>query len=428
LDRALPSLPANATPAESAQVPDVLNLRTAIALTLKNNPSLQGAAEEIRAREAERQQAGRLPNPEISASEENVSGSGPYARFNSAETTIELSQLVELGGDRTSRVNAATARHKLAGWDYEAQRLRVLTQATERFIDVLTAQRRVALDQRLVQIAKRSETAATKRVSAGEASPIDRSRSQILVAQAQSQLDADQSELTATRRQLASLWGADHAQFAKVVGRFPAIQKLPSQSSLQQYLRDNPTLARYADELESRRADLSLARAKAIPDLTIGLGGRHFADSGDNALVASVSMPLPVFDQNQGNTAAARRRLDGALDNQREAQNKLKASLSAAYGRLAAAHKRQQNLAERILPTAQSVFKSVSTGYREGKFDLLQLIDAQRSLFEAKLAAIQAKSEFFKAKTEVEGLIGRSLEAAAGVSTGSLGGRNHKDH
>ncbi len=399
------------TDENAPKIPDLLTLRATLALVLAYSPSLKGTALEVRAREAEGLQAGLFPNPEAGSTIENAAGSGHYSGFNSAETTIEISQLIELGGDRSSRVRLAAAETKLAGWDYEAQRLSVLTSATERFIDVLAAQNRLDLDEHLLGIAHQSQDAAAKRVDAGAASPIDRSRAGILVAQAISQVEQDRAELKVARRNLASLWGAGEATFQKAIGSFSEKVLTPPEAALEPYLADNPTVARWDDERESRLAALSLAKARAIPDITVGIGGRRFEDTGDYASIATLSVPLPLFDRNQGAISAARRRIDTATYDWQHAKDLLYADFVTAYGRLSAAAARLKSLNESILPKAQSVFDAVFTGYREGKFDLLSLLDAQRSLFETRLNVVEARADFEKAKTEIEGMVGRSLES-----------------
>lgn len=404
--------------AGSMAVPAILNLKRALALVLARSPALQGAAAEVAARESERLQAGLLPNPELRTTVENFAGSGRFAATRSAETTVELSQLVQLGGDRSSRVQLATYDRKLAGWDYAARRLDLLTATTERFVDVLAAQRRLDLSRSLLQLARKVESAADNRVAAGKASPLERIRAQILVAQTQSTLAQNKADLQAARQSLASLWGEHRASFQKVVGRFPQQVELPAAATLEPYLQNNPAVARWADEINARRAAVSVAQAKATPDVVVSVGGRRLSETGDNAVVASLSIPLPLFDRQQGAIAAARQRVSEAGYDRQRTENRLQATFSSAYGQLSAAASQLQALRSSILPKAQSVFDATTTGYREGKFDLLHLLDAQRALFDARLSTVDANVRYSKAQTQVEGLIGRSLASVtAGPDT-----------
>jgi len=86
---------------------DELTLRQALAAALVNNPQLIAFAWENRAREADALQAGLGPNPELELEIENFGGSGEVAGFQGAETTLALSQLVELGDKRRKRLAVA---------------------------------------------------------------------------------------------------------------------------------------------------------------------------------------------------------------------------------------------------------------------------------------------------------------------------------
>lgn len=404
------------TPRENIPEPQQdLTLREVLKLVLMYSPALKGASAEVRAREAESVQAGKIPNPEMGLAIDNFSGSGPYSGQQSAETTVQLSQLIELGGDRAARTKVAVAEGRLAGWDYEAERLNVLTKATNRFIGVMAAQKRVELADQLLRVAQELEAVAAKRVVAGKSSEIDRSSAEILVAQTQAQYARTKAELAAARRRLALLWGSGNATFHEVVGSFPTARNIPPPAALEGYLRDNPLVARYVDELEARRAKLAEARAKAIPDITVGIGARQFRESNDNALVATVSVPLAVFDRNQGAVAAAGLRIDETDYSKRQAENDLHGAFQSAYSRLAASAGQLKSLESEVLPKAQAIFDAISAGYREGKFDILRLLDAQRSLFESRMSAVEAQMEYLTAKAELEGLIGRSLESVPPV-------------
>ncbi len=135
-----------------------LSLRDAIALALLHSPDLAAFAWETRAREARALQAGRLPNPVLEVLAEDLGataalrgGTGSQRQIQ-PQTTIQLSQLLELGGKRTARHELATLNRDLAAWDYEIARIDVLTQTTRNFIDVLAAQELVTLTSRTTQL------------------------------------------------------------------------------------------------------------------------------------------------------------------------------------------------------------------------------------------------------------------------------------
>src|SRR5262245_58752647 len=121
---------AEPSPADAPDPTGTLTLRAALGLALARNAALQGFAWEVRARDAHALQAGRLPNPQLHAEVENVGGSGDRQDVEDAETTVRLSQLIELGGKRGTRRRLAELGSALASWDYEAKRLQVLSETS----------------------------------------------------------------------------------------------------------------------------------------------------------------------------------------------------------------------------------------------------------------------------------------------------------
>jgi cobalt-zinc-cadmium efflux system outer membrane protein len=106
-----------AGPAHAAGPTGDLTLRDALAAALRDSPALAADAAEVRAREAEMLQAGRRPNPELGVELENLAGSGPFSGLDGLETTLALSQAIELGGKRGRRVEAARLDRDVAAWD-----------------------------------------------------------------------------------------------------------------------------------------------------------------------------------------------------------------------------------------------------------------------------------------------------------------------
>jgi outer membrane protein, heavy metal efflux system len=177
-------------------------------------------------------------------------------------------------------------------------------------------------------------------------------------------------------------------------------------------LTQNPDLARWATELAQRQAAIDLEESRAIPDLTVSLGVTQFTDSDDSALLAGVSIPLPVLNRNQGNIEAAHQRLTKAMEERRAAEVLVTTALNTAYQSLAAAHAEVTTLRQEVLPGAESAFEAASRGYRLGKFGFLDVLDAQRTLFGAKAQYLRALASYHQAVAEVERLIGEPVGAA----------------
>ncbi len=386
-----------------------LTMRAAMLRAVRYSPALQVVREEIKARRGETFQAGRIPNPEIGAEVENFGGTGDFKGFESADTTISLAQVIELGGKRLKRLRVAELEESLAAWDFEAARLTVASQALQAFVDVLVAQKRLAIHREVAAIMARLTDTVRERVRAGKVSSVELDRARVEQARALVALKQAQTTLSVARRRMALFWGATSPDFERAVGELSATNHLPPPERFRAYLERNPNIARWADEIARRQAALALERAKAIPNLTIGAGVRHFEESDDSALVAQLSIPLQVFDRNRGNIRAASARVAKSLYEREAANIDINTRFIDAYGALRASEAKLRVLVRQVLPSARRVFASMERGYREGKFDLLNVLDAQRTLIQTRLDVIEAQAEFHKARAIIEGLIGRDL-------------------
>lgn len=382
-----------------------ITLRQALAAALLRNPELASFSWEIRAQEAATLQAGLLPNPEAGATIEDIG-------LGRSQTTLQLGQLIELGGKRGKRVDVTSLTRDLAGWDYETKRIAVFTQVSQAFVDVLSAQQNLALIEETVRLSKQVAGVVSERVRAGKVSPIEETRANVTLSAAQIELDRVQRQSGATRKRLAATWGSIRPQFEGVEGDLSSVSPIPTLEFLAQRLSQNPELARWAVEISQRGAVIALERSQAVPDLFISGGVRRFRDTNDNAFLVGVTIPLPIFNRNQGRILEAEHRLRRAEEERRAAEVRVTTALAEAYRALSTSHAEVRALEANVLPGAESAFEAVNEGYRLGKFGLLDVLDAQRTLFGSRAQYLSALRGYHQAVAEVEGLIGEPLNAA----------------
>lgn len=401
-DKQAPSFNLSVEPTGSLLLPQ------ALALTLTKNPYLAAFSEEIRAQEAAELQAGLIPNPVFDANAANF-GNKVVRGFDGDVVTLALSQLIELGGKRAARIQVAQIGREVADWDYEIQRVTVLAGAAQAFIDVLGAQAHTELIQHSLELAEKVVQTVSNQVKAGKVSPIEETRVEVALATARSEMMRTERELEVSRRKLAAFWGSTTPQFSKVEGDLDTIQTLPALSSLTDRLKQSPEYARWTSELARRQALLDEEKAKAVPDLTVTVGGSNYLDRQDYVMNAGFSLPLPVFDRNQGNIQKAERLRRKAENEQEAAQVRIGTELNATYLNLAAIHAEVENYRSTILPGAESAYQAVQKGYQLGKFALLDVLDTQRTLFNAKGQYLRALTDYHQGVADIERLMGSAL-------------------
>jgi cobalt-zinc-cadmium efflux system outer membrane protein len=399
-------------PAEPSTVSaSPLTLADALARTLRDNPGLSSYSEEISAREAEALQAAVRPNPILSLEAENVFGSGEFSGTDAAETTLSLSQTLELGGKRVRRQALAASETVVAGREYDLARADILARTTERFIAVLAAQERLRLADELLAVAGRSLAIVEERIFAGKAPATERVRARILVAELRAERGKIDHLLAAARQGLAAQMGQEAADFPAVAGNLDRLPRLPELEDLERTLKQSPALAGRLAQIEQRRRAVEQERARRIPDVEVGIGARRLSESEDTALVLGLSVPIPLFDRNRGAITAAQIRLSQARSQERSALLEAKAALAAAWQEMSGAHGEAEALRGEILPAAKEALEAAEYGYQAGKFGILDVLDAQRTQVETRGRYLDALVSFHRATTEMERLLGRELSS-----------------
>lgn len=394
-----------AGPASEIEEPGgALTLRQALALTLTRSPELAAVNYDIRIAEARILQAKLLPNPAAEITSENIVGTGGYSDARRSENTLLLGQLIELGGKRRARVREATSARDLAFFGYEAKKREVFLETAQHFVDVLAGQRRVAVNEELVRLANDFIPAIEKRLEAGRASDLEKTRFDVAIASARIDLEQARGDLTAARQRLAAQWGSMKPRFSSVVGNLESTPATASLDTLASRLAANPRLARFGAEVAQREAALAREKAAAVPDVTLNAGARQINETKDATAIVGFSLPLPLWNRNQGNIRAAREQIGRANAEQAAAAATLMTELSDAYHNLARARSAILILRDNVLPGADSALTATTEGYEAGRFSYLDVLDARRTIGAARIQYLQAISDYHKALHVIEAL------------------------
>lgn len=379
-----------------------LTLHQALRLSLAHNPDLAAAGWQVVAAQADARQSGRPPNPRASLAVENFAG--PQGGDTFERQTLRLSQVIELADKRNRRVDFATSQQRLVAWDYEQARLDTAAQVARRYVDVVVGQQRVELAGHNLALAQRAFDIVNQRVETGVAPVTERNKAQVRLSLQRIAQQRSEREYQAARQSLAALWGGRTANFTQAVGDLSVAVEVPDAKTLRERLRRAPAVARWDDEIASRRAAWELARANAVPDPTLGGGVRYFPDADDTAGVVEFSVPLAILDRNEGGILAARLRIARAYEQRNAAQAAAARDLVVAMMRFEAAAFELQTLDDEAIPAARSAYDSASRAYELGQTDYLEVLDAERTLVEVELQKINASGHYHTAVIDIERL------------------------
>ena len=364
-------------------------------LLLQNNQEIAALSWQMKSRKAAALQTVLLPNPELVVEVENFAGSSAADGFSNAETTISLSQLIELGGKRGIRRQVSGLDLDIAGLEHQARSIELVADARLAFLEVLAAQEKFQVATEQLKIAQEVIAVVQARVQAGKVSPIEASKAQISLSTSRINFNNAKRKLELKRKSLALFWGSTKPVFTEVVGNLlDCATEKPSIEHLSKQLENHLLIQKATLAVEQAKTTIRLARAGRIPDLTVSGGYRNFEESNDHAFVAGISLPLPTFDRNQGTIAEASHDLARAKSDLTALKTSMTTELNLAYQDLLAAELEAKILNDQVLPSAQSTFEAVREGYQQGKFSYLEVLDAQKTLCDLTLSRIEASSAY----------------------------------
>lgn len=384
-----------------------LTLQDALAAAQARSPELAAYPWAVRAADAQVIQSGLLPNPEFGVEAENIGGSGAFR--GEFENTLQLSQLIELGGKRDRRVEAALLAKDRAAVEYESKRAEVLFETALDFIDAVSEQEVEKLAKVGITQARGLIDGAKRRTTAGVGSPLEVKRAQILTARAEIAELRAAHRLRAARHKLASRWGGAAPSFGELKGDLFASEPVPSLDALFARLEAAPERALALAEEKVRTAEVALARTKRTPDLSISLGFRHGESLDDRAAVAGFSVPLQLFDRAQGEIGGAEAMVGKARAETTAVEVRLRAALASLHQELLRASGEMDVMRKEIIPRAEESLVLARDGFAQGLFSQLDLLDAQRTLVEVRLEYIEAATGYHRLVAEVERLLGGPL-------------------
>ncbi|MFJ4434426.1 TolC family protein [Pseudomonas sp. NPDC089395] len=399
----------------SAQAGQGLSLPEALSAAFANNPELAAAGREIGIAEGERRQAGLIPNPELSWEVEDT-------RRDTSTTTVTLSQALELGGKRGARIAVASSGQTIAQLDLQRQRNGLRADVVQAFHTALRAQTAVELAQQSQALTARGLKVVQGRVTAGQSSPVEATRAQVQLAQAQAEVRRAETQRTVAFQALARLTGSPLAAFREVQAADLSPGAAPSTDALLAQLEQTAEWRLAAAQIERGDASLGSAKAQRIPDLTVSLGSQYSREDRERVNVVGLSMPLPLFDRNQGNVLAAARRADQARDLRNAVELRLRSETRSAVSQWRTALQDVEDYDRTILPSAQQAVDTATRGFEMGKFAFLDVLDAQRTLIEARALYLEALASATDARAQVERIYGD----VAALSNTTISRSNHE--
>jgi cobalt-zinc-cadmium efflux system outer membrane protein len=379
-----------------------ITIEAALEQALTDNPELAAAQWNTGIAEGARTQAGLIPNPELSWGVEDT-------RNESRITSFLLSQPIELGGKRGARIDVSERDQDSVAIDLERKKNILRAEVIQAFYSALRAQEGLQLSTQSLDLANRGLQVVEGRVKAGKASPIEISRAQVQRSEIQLELNRARLNRSNAYQQLALITGTKTQSFAHVEGDLERLPYLPSQAELLSRITDTADLRLAKMQIQRAESSLELEKSQRIPDLTVSIGSQYDAGLGERVNLVGLSMPIPLFNRNQGNVLAAAQGADQARDLRNATELRLRAETQQAFEQWENARSEVDSISGTLLPTAQQAVEGSVRGFEMGKFAFIDVLDAQRTLVSMRSQYLNTLDEAISAWVSLEKIYGPQL-------------------
>ncbi len=401
---ATPWAPAGRQVAESVLGAQQVRLADLLRAVEAVSPDIAAASDEVGAGTGRAWQAGLHPNPSLELTREGPLDRRPWA---TSYYLVGVRQPIVVSDRRKLAVSAELADREVLRLDVEDVRRRVLGEARAVFVELVYLRDAIALHRELIGLAQETLDLARERVEAKVAIDVEALKPELEVRSLQSTLAGLERQRDGARAVLEASLGGLAVPVDRLVREPAARTTREGLGALVQRVREQHPAARAARQaVEAARERLVLARTQSRPDISVGVAvGRDF-DENDFVAELGVEIPLAVFDAGQGRIHEAQSLVSKARREAEAVENRLAGLLSRWYGEHETARARLQEMRERILPLAERSLEATREAYRNGRQEFLDLLDAQRTLLEARAEALALERDLDAADAEIRTLTG----------------------
>jgi cobalt-zinc-cadmium efflux system outer membrane protein len=372
-----------------------LTLEQALDLADQRQPEIAEAVAMVAAAEGRAQQAGAFPNPEAILGAQQIPFSSNAA--NQEEYVAGIGQTIPLGSRLSKARTAELLDREVRSRGLEVKRREIHRRVRSAFATALYQEQAYQAQTEIQQSTTKAVATTLARVEAGDALREDLARVEMELARAKVELQRAESLREQALLALVSAMGDASLAVKSLNGTLEATFEIPTLEALAANLYAQPESALADADLRARTARVDLAQAERIPDVKVELLYHRLQSSQENTFDVGLSIPLPLFNRNQGKLREARAEVLAAEARSRMTQNELTTRLRESYLQLTAALATSRTLKTEILPRSATVVKGAEARYAAGDISLAELLPVRREWAAARLSYLESLRDVMQA-------------------------------
>lgn len=376
------------------------------------NPGLKSKRTAVKSANAKRQQAGVLPNPEVELESENILGSGETEGFDSAETTLKLSEKIEWGGKRKARQDAADLKYHYASLEYELAKQTLFLTAFDSYITVISQEQRVAIAEEQKTLHQQFVKTVSKQVQSGRLPKAELTRAEILLINASLAIEKSEHEYKESLSWLSMLWNkTGHIQGLGVESLpIPSHNLEELRAHAEDVVEHNMGRKLIVNQRDQAKQHIALEKSLSSQDPVLSGGVKRNNGSSTTSFVAGIGFPLAIFDQNKGNIKAAKFQSEEWEHRLTVYENELSINYEHTFHHAQLLQNEATVLKNKVLPKSKSVYQQIQQGYLQGKYAYLDVINAQKEWVEVQEQLITVLGDYWKTIAQLELILGHGLD------------------
>lgn len=379
-----------------------LDLQQAICKIKEQNKSLMSAETEIQMKLAEAWQTGLLPNPLLAVGINDFGGSGHYRGMKHAEYSVSLTQPFDLSGKRNARQMIALAAVYKSSQAYETAKQEILKDLKSAFVNAYALQEHLKIMIEQHQITEELHACTKEKASAGKVPAFYSHRLSMACQASLLALEKIKSELKSVYSAIAALFSAAYFCFDEVSYPFFNVEPPASYSTYSNNIQNNPALAAAQTDIYAATNIHQLEKANRIPDLDVTAEITTRQDNRDNYFSVTLSIPIPVFDRNDGNVCRSSWQTWQARYAEEDLEARMQRRLAEVYGKLTSSYAAAMSLAKEIQNCSNETLEANDEIYHHGKIERTDWLEARKMCLEIRDQYIETLKEFHLSRIEIE--------------------------
>ena len=315
-----------------------------------------------------------------------------------------LGQVLEIGGQRGLRESAARAELQSMQRNVLRAKQELAAAVSVRFIDALEARAAVHVAEANLELARNLVGVSKQRLELGAGTQLDVNVASVELVRSQRQLLLARSAYRARLVSLAEIIGSDVRSRREPAGELPlaGLEPVPPlESLLENIVEHRADLAALEFDQTAAEAQISLARREVIPDLRVE-GFIEREDGTDTIIGVGLSLPIPLWNRNQGEIRAAgarQRRVSAEAALRRRA---VLSDLVAAYEVYVAARQSYTAMREGVLGKLEQNLELLRKSFEAGKVGWTDVLVLRRSFVDAERELVEAAADAERARVRLE--------------------------